>query len=205
MNRTTMILVAAAVLLVGGLGTWYYFTNAGNGSPSDNSASEQSSTGSPSKAKPSSGLSSQSTGESDQSEATTYPVSVYFSQHPQSDDDPSAVFAVSRTAPDLGVAVFSIKELLKGPSADEIGNGYFTTAHLQDGTGTDDFKITMKDGTATLQFLRQFDHQGVVADGQAESEIKTTLTQFSDIKKVVILNKAGSCEFDLSGTNRCME
>lgn len=137
-----------------------------------------------------------------------YTVSVYFSRHPQSDDDPSLTFAVARTSPDSGVGAFAISELLKGPSASESTQGYFTTARLRSGTSTcngKDFTLSIDKGVATLQFCKPFDHLGVVADGQADSEIKASLKQFSTIQKVIILNSKGDCEFDLSGMNLCKQ
>lgn len=147
-------------------------------------------------------------GSSTTPEPQTYTVSVYFSKHPESDDDPSKTFPVKRTSPDLGVATFAITELLKGPSVDETNRGYFTTARLRAGDSTcggKDFTISITNSIATLKFCRPFDHLGVVADGQADSEIKSTLLQFETIKKVIILNQQGNCEFDLSGQNLCLQ
>lgn len=138
----------------------------------------------------------------------TYPVSVYFSKHPESDNDPSKVFAVSRTSPDLGVGKYAITELLKGPSADETTQGYFATARIRAGASycdNQDFTLNIVNNIATLKFCRTFDHLGVVADGQADSEIKATLKQFGSVGKVIILNRDNNCEFDLSGMNLCKQ
>jgi hypothetical protein len=138
----------------------------------------------------------------------TYPVQVFYSKHPESDDDPSKVFPVSRTASDLGLGKTAMTELLKGPSATEQSQGYFTTVRLREGPSScndQDFTLDITNGVATLQFCKQFDHLGVVADGQADSEIKATLTQFDTVNKVIILNTAGDCEFDLSGMNLCKQ
>lgn len=138
----------------------------------------------------------------------TYPVSVYFSKHPQSDDDPGATFPVKRSSPNAGVGKFAIAELLKQPDAAEQSQGYFTTVKLRSDTSTcggADFTLAISDGVATLQFCKPFDHLGVVADGQADSELKATLKQFPTIKKVVILNSESNCEFDSSGENLCKQ
>jgi spore germination protein GerM len=138
----------------------------------------------------------------------TYPVRVYFSRHPYSDDDPAATYPVARTAPDLGVGKYAVSELLKGPTANESLEGYFSTAQLREGTsvcGGADFSLKINSGVATLQFCKPFDHLGVVADGQAKSELTDTLKQFSTVQKVIILNSQGDCEFDLSGLNLCKQ
>lgn len=142
------------------------------------------------------------------STAVTYPVSIYFSKHPQSDDDPAATFPIARISPDSGVGKFTIAELLKGPTANEDANGYFSTVNLRGDTSTcsgKDFELSIKDSVATLRFCKPFDHLGSVSDGQAESAITASLLQFSSIQKVVILNSGGDCEFNLSGLNLCKE
>lgn len=140
--------------------------------------------------------------------AKTYPVKIYFSKHPESDNDPSKVFPVSRTSPTIGVGSFAVKELLKGPTEAEKSAKYFSTIRLRNdesNCGGQDFTLQIKDGVATLRFCRTFDHLGSVADGQADVSIKTTLKQFDTVDRVVILNKNNHCEFDLSGMDLCKE
>ena len=139
---------------------------------------------------------------------TLHQLSVYFSKHPESDNDPSATFAVSRSTTDNGVGKFVIGELLKGPTPAEAGAGYFTTARLRSSDsncGGPDFTLDINDSVAILKFCRTFDHLGVVADGQADSELRASLLQFSNIKRVMILNSSGNCEFDLSGLELCKQ
>ena len=135
---------------------------------------------------------------------------IYFSLHPQSDDDPGKTFSVPRTSPGNNLATFALGELLKGPSVGEQADGYFSTARIRSPAesstcGGQDFSLTIKDTVATLTFCRTFDHVGEISDGQAESEIKATLLQFPTIKKVIILNSKGDCEFNLSGQNLCKQ
>lgn len=141
-----------------------------------------------------------------QNPSKTYPVKIYFSKHPDSDNDPAKVFPVVRQSPDLSVGAFAVAELLKGPTSAETTQGYFTTARLRtDESNCDgrDFTLVISGGTATLKFCRRFDHLGVVADGQAKSTLDATLKQFNSVQRVVILNRDGNCEFDLSGLNLC--
>mgnify|MGYP003296243776 CR=1 FL=1 len=194
------IAIATIVAIIAAIGAVAFF------SPRSSAPAQTGSTTS----RPDSDL-SPSTG-SDQTTDTnskkTYPVSVYFSKHPQSDDDPGATFPVARVSVDAGVGRFAISELLKQPTTAESSQGYFTTARLHSGTSTcggENFSLTISSGIATLQFCKPFDHLGVVADGQADSELKATLKQFSTVKKVVILNSKGDCEFDLSGQNLCKQ
>lgn len=191
MKKQTMITLVLLVLLLAIFTFGYFYFQRNTLTPTQPQPNPVTPTGQPEKNQP---------------QSKTYPVSVYFSRHPESDDDPGKVFPLSRTSPDLGVGKFAISELLKGPTEAEKAKGYFTTAVLRGGDSTcgdKDFTLTIKDGVATLTFCRQFDHLGVVADGQADSELKATLLQFNSVHRVIILNSSGNCEFDLSGMDLC--
>lgn len=144
-----------------------------------------------------------------------YAVVVYFSKHPISESDPSKVFAVSRTSPTLGVATYAIGQLLAGPTAAEASAGYYTPWQgALSGTsncGGADFTITLDHrgsvaapGVATLQFCRVTSIPGELAGARMTATAQTTLLQFSNIHKVVILNSTGACFDDLSGLNLCL-
>ena len=184
--RKFIYVLAIIVVLIAGaaVGGWYYSSHHQSAQPS---GSQSPATTAPA--------------------PVTYPVSVFFSKHPDSDNDPSLTFPVNRTALNLGLAGFATKQLLLGPTTAEAAQGYFSTARLRSGTsncGGADFTLAIAGGVAKLQFCKPFDHLGVVADGQADSELKATLKQFSSAHKVIILNTRGSCEFDLSGLNLCL-
>ena len=139
-----------------------------------------------------------------------YAVRVYFSKHPDSDNLPRAVFAVARKSPNLGVGAYAITQLIAGPTATERAAGYFSplTGALS-GTsncGGADFKLALdhngpmpQPGTATLQFCRTVAGLGDTPAIMVRNEITATLTQFSNIHKVVILSRDGSCFDDLIG------
>ena len=144
-----------------------------------------------------------------------YTVKVYFSRHPASDNDPSAVFAVTRVSPNLSVATYALQQLFAGPTAAEQAAGYYTplTESLS-GTsscGSSDFTITLnmrgatpEQGTATVKFCKTTALAGDLTGGRITSEIKATLLQFSTITKVVILSQDGGCFDDMSGQNMCL-
>lgn len=144
------------------------------------------------------------------------PVLVYFSKHPESENNFSAVFSVQRTSPDQGVATFAIKQLILGPSPAEQATGLYTelTAALS-GTSTcggADFQITLdkkggtaEPGTATLKFCRPTPTAGIGADARIKAEIDKTLRQFSTIHKTVILTSTGHCFGDESGLDICLK
>ena len=94
------------------------------------------------------------------------PVVVYFSKHPDSDSNVNAVFSVNRVSPDLGVAKFSLQQLIAGPTAAEVGAGFYTdlTTSLTGAStcGGADFQLypdhkgttVSAPGTMTIKFCR---------------------------------------------------
>jgi hypothetical protein len=144
-----------------------------------------------------------------------FPVKVYFSKHPISDDRFGAVFPVRRVSPTLGVATFAISQLIAGPGPVEARAGYFTeiTPHYfgPSNCGPNGFTIALnrrgamfEPGTATIRFCRFFALPGLGAGARITAEVHATLLQFSSIKRVVMLNRNGDCFNDLSGLNRCL-
>ena len=154
------------------------------------------------------GSSQQTTnGNADTAKPKTYHVKVYFSKHPESDDDPTKVYAFTRTSPDLGLATFAVKQLISGPTNPEKAAGYFTDVRVRNDAsncGNADFTLSIKDAKATLRFCRTFDAVGTLSDGRANETIRATLLQFPTVKSVVVLSKDGHCQFDMSGEDRCM-
>lgn len=148
-------------------------------------------------------------------QAAGYPVKVFFSRHPASDNDPAAVFAVGRVAPTLGVATYAVGQLVAGPSAAERSAGYYSALHgTLSGTsscGGPNFRITLdtrgptpEKGTATLRFCRAVALAGDLSGARIAAEVMATLTQFSNVRRAVILTNSGHCFDDLSGRDACL-
>ena len=144
------------------------------------------------------------------------PVLVYFSKHPDSDNDVNAVFSVGRVSPDLGVAKFSLQQLIAGPIASEKAAGFYTdlTTSLSGASncGGADFQLypdhkgttTSAPGTMTIKFCRSMQLAGDLTGARISAEINKTMLQFSNIKHVVILTKDGGCFNDFKGDNACL-
>lgn len=198
MNKKMAWVVAITIILLAGFATfWYIALRSENKQPTQPATQTQQNQ-----------VNNQASGSPNQNNPKIYEVFVYFSKHPQSDNDPSATFPVKRTSTDLGLARVAIIQLLAGPTAAEKTEGYFSQARLRvaaSNCGGEDFTIHIINGTATLKFCKPFDHVGEISDGQADSEIKATLKLFSSVSKVIILNYQGNCEFDLSGQNLCLQ
>jgi len=157
------------------------------------------------------------------SPAQSFPIRVFFSTFPVSvNTNFAAVFPVNRVSPTIAVATFSIQLLIAGPTISERDAGYFTEINtILSGpsncsaplpVGGPDFKLIMnkkgsvtEQGTATLQFCRTTSSPGVGTDARVKAEVTATLKQFSTIKKVVILTKAGHCFGDASGKDLCLK
>lgn len=144
-----------------------------------------------------------------------YPVAIYFSRHPISDERPAAVFPVRRLSPTLGVATFALAQLFAGPTPREARAGYYTPLpSALRGTSTcgkRDFTIRLnrrgtvvERGTATVRICRRTQLAGILDDARIETEMTTTLRQFPAIRAVVILDVQGHCFGDLSGRDVCL-
>jgi hypothetical protein len=141
-------------------------------------------------------------------------VKVYFSRHPESDNNPAAVYALNRIAPaGANLPVFAINELLTGPINSEEAKGYYSpfSGALTKGASTcsgasQDFQLVADHrgpkpglGAVTLRFCRPVLIAGELDDTRMTVAIQQTLLQFSQFKAVVILNSAGNCFADLRG------
>ncbi|MEU7897063.1 GerMN domain-containing protein [Nonomuraea sp. NPDC049152] len=123
-------------------------------------------------------------------------VKVYFSAD---FDIPGKVVAVTRKAPDSGVATFAVKQLIKGPTKAERKRGLHSELGPQikgkSNCGAD-FKLSITKGTATLRFCRTVLGLGIGSDARVLHTIDRTLRQFGTVKKVITLDKDGRCLFD---------
>ncbi len=143
-------------------------------------------------------------------------VVVYFSKHPDSDSNVNAVFSVNRHSPDLGVAKFSLQQLIAGPTASEKASGLYTelTTALTGASncGGADFQLypnhkgtsVEESGTMTIKFCRTVQLAGDLTGSRIAAEINKTMFQFSNIHKVIILTKDGGCFNDFQGANACL-
>ena len=135
-------------------------------------------------------------------------VQVFFSRWPESDADFSAVFPVSRTAPDAGVARAALRALIAGPTPAEAAEGYFSVLGSMlvgpSSCGGADFSIRIEAGLATVQFCREISSGGIGQDARAQSAIEATLRQFSTVQHVRLLTSDGHCLFDMTGEDRCL-
>nr|BBH93249.1 hypothetical protein KTA_14480 [Thermogemmatispora argillosa] len=156
------------------------------------------------------------------SSAAGYPITVFFSRYPVSvETNPAAVYPVQRISPTLAVGTFALQMLIAGPTPSERSAGLFSELNtLLSGpsncaaplpVGGPDFTLTLNQrgdrpepGTATVRFCRQLTSPGSGADARVQAEITATLTQFSSIRRVVILTRAGHCFGDESGLDRCL-
>ncbi|MEV4896943.1 hypothetical protein AB0K48_47090 [Nonomuraea sp. NPDC055795] len=127
---------------------------------------------------------------------TAQTVKVYFSK---GFGIPGKTVAVTRKAPDRGVARFSVEQLINGPTKAEKRRGLHSELGAQIRGRSDcgaDFQLKIASGTATLRFCRTVYGLGVGGDARVLHTISKTLLQFKAVKKVVTLDKDGRCLFD---------
>lgn len=136
------------------------------------------------------------------------PVYVFFSRHPESDDDFTAVFPVGRNSPHLGVGRFAQERLIAGPTPEERAAGHFSElGEMLSGPsdcGGPDFTLGLQDGLATVRFCRAAVSAGIGQDARVTSQIRATLLQFPTVRRVRLLSSDGNCLFDQSGLNVCL-
>ncbi len=147
-------------------------------------------------------------------------VQVYFARHPETESNPAAVFPVTRPTSEVSTqarATDALEQMLKGPNQSERSNGYYSPFDGQLAMQSvcpgefHDFDLTLdhkgttpEQGTATVRFCRRVDIPGDMAGFVMSHMIADTLTQFPEIKKVVILNYMGACFNDMQGANACL-
>lgn len=153
---------------------------------------------------------------------TGYPVKVFFSKTPDSENSLTAVFPVNRVSPTSQVETFSVQLLIAGPTPEERAAGYYSELNsLFNGAslcpsvgpvGGPDFTLTLntkgrtaEQGTATLKFCRATLSPGIGADARVLADLRATLLQFATIKKVVVLNVQGHCFGDQSTQDLCLK
>jgi hypothetical protein len=149
-----------------------------------------------------------------------YTIQVYFSKHPDSDNNINAVFPRGRVSPTVAVATYATQQLIAGPTAAETASGYYTELHGALGSasncGGPDFQLmpnthvdphtgtaSPQHGTWALKFCRTVSLPGDLSGARITAQIGKTLTQFSTITRVQILNSSGHCFNDLSGQDNC--
>lgn len=155
------------------------------------------------------------------SSLTGYPVTVFFSKTPDSENNYTVVFPLKRVSPTKQVEAYSIQLLIAGPTAEERAAGYYSELNsLFSGVsqcpsvgpvGGPDFTLTLnmkgttsEQGTATLKFCRATLSPGIGADARVLAELRATLLQFATVKKVVVLNAQGHCFGDQSTQDSCL-
>jgi Sporulation and spore germination len=136
---------------------------------------------------------------------------VYFSKHPDSDNDFKKVFGVHRTTTSTTVGTYAIEQLIAGPLPSEDTNLFSQTksilnlATVAHGTASDHcsvgdtFVLSINSGTARLQFCVVTSSGGIGDDARAISEITSTLKQFSTISQVKICTSNSQTFGDESG------
>lgn len=111
-------------------------------------------------------------------------VKVYFGKQ-GNDDSCTKVFSLERNIVKTeAVARAAIEELIKGPTAEEKANGYFTGINSSAKVN----KLTIVDGTATIDFNEALEEGvgGSCKVAEIRQQIKQTLMQFASVKKVII-------------------
>ena len=137
---------------------------------------------------------------------SSYSVVLCYSRHPESDTDPAKVFPVERQSPDLGVARYTLSQIIAGPTEGEQSTGYFSSVFLLGESNCGgDFSVAIESGTAVVRFCRPLLRANSLMEAQARSQIEATLKQFATIRDVVVLDHEGRCLFADSEQPLCLK
>ncbi len=141
---------------------------------------------------------------STQSPATQKKVQVFFPK--RNSEDFTYVEPVWRTTSSLGLAQFSIEQLISGPTSQEKARSLIAPIQLRGSSNCGkDFTLSISNGVANLRFCKSVLSSGTGDDGRQKSSINATLKQFSTINSVIILDRNGNCLGDQSGENTCLK
>jgi len=105
------------------------------------------------------------------------------------------------------VLTFAIERLINGYSNhpnEFVKNGFKNNLTGISNCNGKDFKASVSNGNAKIQFCRTFVGVGTMYDASVLESIKKTAKQFSTVNKVTILDVDGNCLFDNSGMNLCL-
>lgn len=120
-------------------------------------------------------------------------VRVYFLVDDVSGEGPFVRPVHRDIAPTLGVARAAITELIAGPTADERATTPAISGGLPDGTEL--LGLTIRDGTATIDFSEEVDDiGGTFGELSVLAQIVFTLTQFPTVDDVVLLIEGDAVE-----------
>jgi hypothetical protein len=139
-----------------------------------------------------------------QAPATQKKVQVFFPK--RNSEDFTYVEPVWRTTSSLGLAQFSIEQLISGPTSQEKARNLMAPIQLRGSSNCGkDFTLSISNGVANLRFCKSVLSSGTGDDGRQKSSINATLKQFSTINSVIILDRNGKCLSDQSGENTCLK
>jgi hypothetical protein len=141
---------------------------------------------------------------STQAPATQKKVQVFFPK--RNSEDFTYVEPVWRTTSSLGLAQFSIEQLISGPTTQEKARSLIAPIQLRGSSNCGkDFTLSISNGVANLRFCKSVLSSGTGDDGRQKSSINATLKQFSTINSVIVLDRNGNCLGDQSGENTCLK
>jgi hypothetical protein len=134
----------------------------------------------------------------------------YFNQESFDNAEEDVYDALPRTTTRLDVAAFGVEQIIEGPTASEQVSGVIPTFGIVDDgaqvefTSTSncdgaDFKVTIVNKRATVQFCRTTFLLGDFTGGIVTGQISKTINQFTTVDMTRVLDLEGNCFGDLAG------
>lgn len=130
-------------------------------------------------------------------------VNLFFSQDPESYNNPLITVKVERETVRNDLEIYSIEELIKGPNENEqITQRLFSEIDLSGTSNCDnkDFTLSIDDQKeAVLKFCRELVIAGTLSEARIKEMLSDTLLQFKTIETIVMLDKKGEMLFNAQG------
>ncbi|MBC7471752.1 MAG: GerMN domain-containing protein [candidate division SR1 bacterium] len=129
-------------------------------------------------------------------------VNIFFLKDSQ---DKNTIFSLERLSDRQDILTFSLEELIKGPTPAELTKGIISPIVLSgiSNCGGDNFTLFLSNGTATVKMCKVLSNSANSSSEQIRNSIELTTKQFSEVKKVIILNSNNTCFGDSSSQDSC--
>jgi hypothetical protein len=138
-------------------------------------------------------------------------IKVFFPKNPESYNDFSYSSPVYRCQPlSQNKYSYAMNQLTRGLRAGDISGGLFYAIKINMRATSlcptnSNYRITKFDSILLIRFCKPIISNGVGDDARIINTVNQTMKQFSEIKKVVLLDQNWHCVGDMSGLDKCLD
>lgn len=132
-------------------------------------------------------------------------IKIFLLKGVQDSKNTSTTYALERLTDRQDILYFALEQLVKGPTSIESDQGFISPIELSgiSNCGGGDFNLLLLDGIFTVKMCKLLSSKAGSNSEDIQNLIESTAKQFSEIKKVIILNSNNTCFGDSSGQDLC--